>query len=447
MTSRLISAVVAVLVPACAVAAQAGADAPSFDNGVEISSIIKEAKARAKEFASAKASGAKTKGGSQWISLGRADLGALDASTFPLGEPVAKSDRSEIFEMPDELLPLLSQFMHEKFNRCGGFFAHRTRQEAEQDLSAPVRAAGGPYTIDQQAWVKPLLPMVKEAEIRSTIETMAGYNNRYYTSDTGVEAARWLAGRWQTLAAKIPGAKVDLVSHDGWPQPSVVLTIPGGANADEIVVLGGHLDSINQWGGDDAKAPGADDNASGIAVLTEAIRVLADAGFRPKRTVQFMGYAAEEVGLRGSADIAAQYQKAGKKVVGVVQYDMTGYKGSPEEIFLLTDNVDPDLTAFMGKLIDAYLGVQWSTTECGYACSDHASWTQNGYPSALPFEASFDGMNHALHTENDTLGTIGGTADHTLPFAKLAIAFASELAKTEPAAKLAAATLEVGGSR
>ncbi len=437
MSSKIVSAVLlCAFVPA---AFAAGADAPSFDNGVEITSIIKEAKLRAKEIAAVKASGAKTKGTSQWISLGAGDVSTLDAATFPLGEPVAKSDRAMVFEMPDELLPLLSKFMHSKFNRCGGFFAHRTRQGAEQDLAGPIKATGGPYTIDQQSWVKPLLSNVKEAEVRSTIESMAGYNNRYYTADTGVAAAKWLASRWQSLAAKIPGAKVDLVNHDGWAQPSVVLTIPGGDMAQEIVVLGGHLDSINQWGGNEARAPGADDNASGIATLTEAIRVLADAGFKPRRTVQFMGYAAEEVGLRGSADIAAQYQKAGKKVVGVVQYDMTGFKGSSEDIFLLTDNVDADLTQFMGKLIDEYVGVKWSTTECGYACSDHASWTQNGYPSALPFEASFDGMNHALHTENDTLGTIGGSAEHAVPFVKLAIAFASELAKTPQAARLAKA--------
>jgi leucyl aminopeptidase len=415
------------LVPA---AGAAGADAPDFDNKVEIASIIKEAKARAKEFAAAKASGAKSIGGTQWISLSRGDIGALDASTFPLGAPVASSEVAAVFEMPDELLPLLSKFMHEKFNRCGGYFSHRTKSEAEKDLSAPVKAAAGAYSIDQQAFVSPLMSKVKEEGIRSTIDSMAAYNNRYYTSDTGAQAARWLAGRWGSLASKLPGAKADLVQHDGWSQPSVVLTIPGTDKSDEIVVLGGHLDSINGWGGNEARAPGADDNASGIATLTEAIRVLADSGFKPRRTVQFMGYAAEEVGLRGSADIAAQYKQAGKKVVGVVQYDMTGFKGSSEDIFFLTDNVDADLTAFMEKLVDQYVGVKWSTTECGYACSDHASWTQNGYASALPFEASFDGMNHALHTTSDTVGTIGGTADHAVPFAKLAVAFAAEMAKT-----------------
>jgi leucyl aminopeptidase len=447
MGRRSVAVILTCLLSPAAFAAGDG-PAPDFDQGAAVAPILKEAQAKAKEIANLKAHGVSPKGGSLWVSLGGSDIGALDESAFPLGSPVEKTTRASLYEMPVEMLPLLSQFMHEKFNRCAGYFAHRTRQDAEKDLSQPVKATGGPYTLDQQAWVNPLMPMVKEDELRSTIATMAAYNNRYYTADSGVEAAHWLAGRWQTLAAKLPGAKVDLVSHDGWKQPSVVLTIPGTTNADEIVILGGHLDSINGWGSEEARAPGADDNASGIAVLTEALRVLADAGFKPKRTVQFMGYAAEEVGLRGSQDIAQQYQQAGKKVIGVVQYDMTGFKGSSEDIFLLTDNVDADLTAFMGKLIDAYVGVKWSTTECGYACSDHASWTKAGYASALPFEASFDGMNHALHTENDTLGTIGGSAEHSVPFAKLAVAFASELAKVPPTAKLAKAfSAPVGGSK
>ena len=217
-----------------------------------------------------------------------------------------------------------------------------------------------------------------------------------------------------------------------------MLTIPGAGKRDEIVVLGGHLDSIASWSGEDARAPGADDNASGIAVLTEALRILAEAGFRPERTVQFIGYAAEEVGLRGSQDLARQYAQQGRKVAGVIQFDMTNFKGSPEEIYLLSDNVDPGLSALLGRLIDAYIGVRWSATNCGYACSDHASWTRSGFPASAAFESSMDDMNGNIHSARDTLANSGGNAAHSVAFAKLAVAFAAEVAKTaepSPAAR------------
>ena len=53
---------------------------------------------------------------------------------------------------------------------------------------------------------------------------------------------------------------------------------------------------------------------------------------------------------------------------------MTGYHkpGSIEQIGVITDNVDPDLTDFLRKLIDEYAGLPWVDTACGYGCSDHA---------------------------------------------------------------------------
>jgi len=399
----------------------------------EVAPLLKEAKARSKTAASPEGAAVAPKDDSLWVSFGRSDLLQLDAAEFPLGAAVIENERVSIFQVRPELLPRLSDFMHKRFKRCGGFFAHATRAEAEADLNAPAASAGGPYTIDQKAWTVPLIPLVREAELRSTLDSLSAFNNRYYSADTGVEAARWVAARWKALAANLPGASVALVKHKEWKQPSVVLTIPGADMASEIVVLGGHLDSINGWGNTEARAPGVDDNASGIAVLTEAVRVLSSAGFRPRRTVQFMGYAAEEVGLRGSKDIADSYAKSGKKVTGVIQFDMTNFKGSPEDIFILTDNVDKNLTAFLGKLIDAYLaGVKWSTTKCGYGCSDHASWTRSGFPASVGFESAFDTMNDKLHTEQDTVAGSGGSAQHSVNFAKLAVAFASELAKTAP---------------
>ena len=56
----------------------------------------------------------------------------------------------------------------------------------------------------------------------------------------------------------------------------------------------------------------------------------------------------------------------------------------------------------------------------------------------MAFESSFDGMNHKIHTAEDTLQTSGGDASHSVPFAKLAAAFAVELAKTTPSTKVLA---------
>lgn len=412
----------------------ASATEPAFDSGVKARPVLEKAKRSSVAVPSAEPAER-----SVFVTLSQADLAVSGWEGLDLGQPVVTGQRAMVFRVPERSLARIAEFMHEKFQRCGGFFAHDSKAEAEATLEPRARVTSFDYTLDSQARVLPIVAEVKEAELRSTIETLSAYHNRYYQAETGVAAARWIKERWSQLSKGLPGASAELVTHAGWKQPSVVLTIPGAEKPEEVVVLGGHLDSISgYWGGEKARAPGADDNASGIAVLTEAIRVLAQAGVRPKRTIQFMGYAAEEVGLRGSGQLAKKYAAEGKKVVGVIQFDMTNFKGSPEEVFLLTDNVDPALTAFLGKLLDAYGGVKWSTTKCGYGCSDHASWTQNGFAASAAFESAFETMNKALHTERDTLSTMGGAAAHSVPFAKLAAAFAVELAKWSPAGGSAA---------
>src|SRR3546814_4878195 len=152
----------------------------------------------------------------------------------------------------------------------------------------------------------------------------------------------------------------------------------------------------------------SDDDASGIAGLTETLRIALACGWRPQRTVKFMGYAAEEVGLRGSNAIAQSHRQAGVDVVAVLQVDMTNYKAGPvQDMKLITDYSNASLKAFFEQLFDTYMapmGHTRGTYTCGYGCSDHASWTNAGYPAAMMFEAGDpDGSFPYIHTTGDTL--------------------------------------------
>jgi leucyl aminopeptidase len=73
--------------------------------------------------------------------------------------------------------------------------------------------------------------------------------------------------------------------------------------------------------------------------------------------------------------------------------------------------------------------VSWAYDECGYACSDHASWTNAGYPASMPFEAHTRDMNPHIHSDLDTLSASDENASHALKFARLTAAFMAELAK------------------
>jgi leucyl aminopeptidase len=117
-------------------------------------------------------------------------------------------------------------------------------------------------------------------------------------------------------------------------------------------------------------------------------------------------------------------------VVGVLQLDMTNYKGSGGDIYLFNDYTNAAQNAFVASLVDTYLpGLVRGTSACGYACSDHASWHGQGYPASFPFEASFGQHNPWIHTNQDTISKSGGTANHALKFSKLAAAYLAEAAK------------------
>lgn len=408
----------------------AAAGEPAFDQGVKTQPLLEQARAGAAAMAAPK--GASAEEEKVWISVAREDLPGLAAAGLPMGASILSGLRLAVYRVDSSFLPVLSSAMHERFNKCGGFFAHATRAEAEEDLKPAPPAAAAERTIDQAAAVKPLVAAVREAELRATIADLSARHDRYYQSAEGAAAAVALAARWRELLKSVPGATVELVTHEGWKQPSVMAVLPGADLSAETVVLGGHLDSINARERGSGRAPGADDNASGIAVLTETLRVLAEGGFRPRRTIAVIGYAAKEVGLRGSADIAKRWRAEGRAVAGVIQFDMTNFAGSGDKLFLVTDNVEPALTAYLGRLSDAYSGAQRGEVACGYACSDHASWTRNGYPASAAFESSFDGVNPNIHTDRDTLANAGANAAHSVKFAKLAVAFAVETAKAAP---------------
>ena len=339
-----------------------------------------------------------------------------------------------VTKLPTDRLAAVSEAAHHAFNRCGGFVVHDTLNDARAAMKATqpnaYKTLPSDFQITQQTVVNPLLPQLAASNILSTITHLStNYVNRYYLYASGEQAALWIRDEWQALAGSRTDVTVSTFTHS-FIQPSVIMTIDGADPTlqSEIVVLGGHLDSILSGGmTTSSNAPGADDNASGIATITEVIRVLMANNFVPDRTIKFMGYAGEEQGLLGSKDIADEAVANNDDVVAVMQLDMTDFNGSAEDIVMITDNTNVDLTTFVESLVDEYLPTLLRTSgACGYACSDHASWHQRGFAAVFPFEARLNERNFDIHTVNDTLATLGNQADHALKFAQLATSFIVE---------------------
>jgi len=98
---------------------------------------------------------------------------------------------------------------------------------------------------------------------------------------------------------------------------NVVGEIPGSENPDEIVVIGGHLDSWDV-------GTGAQDDGAGCAITMEAMRLIRSLGLKPKRTIRAVLFTNEENGLRGGKAYAATHAAELAKHVAAIESDSGG---------------------------------------------------------------------------------------------------------------------------
>ncbi|MBS1768895.1 MAG: M20/M25/M40 family metallo-hydrolase [Acidobacteria bacterium] len=378
-----------------------------------------------------------------WITVDLNELKTMQVfaamdGRFLAPEIVTVKNGIAVLHATDDEISIISEHAHKALHKCAGFMAHPDEQDALDTIDmvvSPKRSATTvDYTINNSATVQPLIDEMAAPNIKSTIVSLSAFNTRYYNSPTGADSALWIKDRWTALAAGRSDITVQFFNHT-WLQPSVIMTIQGTTEPGEIVILGGHQDSIRSGCSASTTcqtltAPGADDDASGIASLTEVIRVAMENNYHPAKTVTFMAYAGEEAGLLGSKAIATAYQAAGMNVVGVLQLDMTNYKAPSTDIAMITDHTNAAQNTFVRSLASTYLpSLIVVDTQCGYSCSDHASWDSRGYAASFPFEAPMNSDNPFIHTANDTLANSDPNANHALKFAKLAGAYMAELAK------------------
>lgn len=187
--------------------------------------------------------------------------------------------------------------------------------------------------------LRQILAELDQDRLYATVSGLTTFGTRHTLSSQtdpkrGIGAARdWLLGQFQEVAATSGGRMT--VAAQSFVQPvsnriptptqitNVVATLRGSASPERIYVVSGHYDSrvtdIMNFTGD---APGADDDASGVAAVLEMARVMATRS--PKATMVFTAVAGEEQGLYGAAYMAAQYRAQGADVQGMFTNDIVG---------------------------------------------------------------------------------------------------------------------------
>ncbi len=176
-------------------------------------------------------------------------------------------------------------------------------------------------------------------------------------------------------------------------------------------------------------SPGADDNASSVAVVLEAARLLSQ--IPTPYTIIFALWDEEEMGSWGSRQYALQSYLAGEDIVGVVNLEMLGWDSDDDGLFDISTRPianSVELANLVDSLANLYnLGLTSAIFNPGTTASDHASFWNHGYSAIVFSEAFFSGDgNPYYHTSNDKIEHFN--LNYYYALSKLAVATLSHLA-------------------
>ncbi len=225
---------------------------------------------------------------------------------------------------------------------------------------------------------------VDPTRLLGSVRNLQGLGTRY-ASTPACEAAGDLIFR-QFQALGLPTSFEPFTFRGVYPTRNVVAEKRGAVDPGDIVIICGHYDSTSPTDTRATLAPGADDNASGIAAVMEAARLLAPHAF--DFTVRFIAFSAEEWGLYGAAYHASRARAAGERIVAVINLDMIGFAdASPEDLDLIVNGSSNWLADRLTRAAATYTSQPTKkTVDASMVYSDHAPFWDNGYSAVLAIE-------------------------------------------------------------
>ncbi len=202
-----------------------------------------------------------------------------------------------------------------------------------------VAAVSGQSKNNPDPEITSMIKKVSPKNIEMSIRKLVSFGTRNTLSEQdnptrGIGAARdWIFNEFQSISVDCGGCLV--VEKQNFLQPkanripepttltNIVATLRGSTDPGRVYVVSGHYDSMCSSPTDGkCDAPGANDDASGTAVVIELARVMSKAKF--DATIVFVAVAGEEQGLLGAAYFAEQAKQKGMNIEGMFTNDIVG---------------------------------------------------------------------------------------------------------------------------
>ena len=291
-----------------------------------------------------------------------------------------------------------------------------------------------PAVAEENPTIRTLMDSVSIDSIETTISRLSSFWNRRCDSRHIYNVQNWLAARYNHLDGIDTVILRDFkINKPGFPEETAdnVLAIQWGVTKpEEYVICGAHYDS---WNGDTAdpdtvRAPGADDNASGVAGIWETARLLSRHKF--DRTIIYANWNAEEIGLIGSEIYAKECAENLMDIVGYFNMDMNGYLKEGSNIHIHVVYVDQD-SLLAGMFFDVchtyFPDMPVRQNWMPHGDSDFSSFNRSGYPTLHPFEDVYASSPY-IHTREDVLGLSVNDLEQSRRFAQVNLGAVAHLA-------------------
>jgi hypothetical protein len=251
---------------------------------------------------------------------------------------------------------------------------------------------------------------VSQTNLRDTIVALEEMGTRYTFTNGDDEARDYLVQRLMDYGLD---PELDPFDVQGTTANNIIARKPGVAEPEVVWIFSAHYDSTSNE--PTVNAPGADDNATGVAAVLEAARILVPHRFR--HSLWFVLTAAEEQGSRGSEHMVQWLIEDGIDVRGVIAPDMIGYwpLGDDDLMDILGDADSRHLVEHMSAVANQ-LGVAHKPfIEHNYCYGDdHTNFQEAGFPAISPMDCveahnepitSGESTPH-YHRSTDTIETI-----------------------------------------
>jgi hypothetical protein len=289
-------------------------------------------------------------------------------------------------------------------------------------LRAYPSSLGAALRFETNDVIAEIVGEVSGANLHTHVQSLQSFDTRYTSTPNCEAAGQFILDYFRSLGLEA-GFEPFTFGADTSTR-NVVAEIRGETDPDEIVIVCAHYDSTSSE--PEVFAPGADDNASGVAAVMEAARILAG---RPLDfTVRFIAFSAEEWGLYGSQYHAAGARADSERIAGVINLDMIAYADEmPEDLDIVVNDVSRWLAERMEQIAGLYTGLPiQKIVDASFIYSDHSPFWDQGYSALCGIEDA-GVTNPYYHTPGDTIDTLN--FDFFEDAAKTALAALSDLAQ------------------